>query len=181
LVRARQKPGRARCPKPATTRFVSRTGCPRLRAPIKRVTASSTGLGGLPHPAQVLTGERALAAQRSVLSLLIAMLPAMAIRLGGRRKNGPLNQHQQLYFDLLVAVDVDTPETVGRFFDRTVPEQESRLLAGMMGILAGLMQVQAEDSGESRRSGVPFLDRTAVPLLASTNGLGCGLDCWLRS
>lgn len=116
-----------------------------------------------------------------MLSLLIAMLPAMAIRLGGRRKNGPLNQHQQLYFDLLVAVDVDTPETVGRFFDRTVPEQESRLLAGMMGILAGLMQVQAEDSGESRRSGVPFLDRTAVPLLASTNGLGCGLDWWLRS
>ena len=77
------------------------------------------------------------------------MLPAMAIRPGGRRKNGPLSQHQQLYFDLLVAVDVDTPEVVERFFDRTDPEQESRLLTEMMGTLAGLMQVQAEDSGDS--------------------------------
>jgi hypothetical protein len=75
--------------------------------------------------------------------------PARAIRRGGSRKNDPLNQHQQLYFDLLVAVDVDTPEVVEPFFDRAEPEQQGRLLTEMMGTLAGLMQVQVDDSGES--------------------------------
>ncbi|WP_152648342.1 hypothetical protein [Streptacidiphilus anmyonensis] len=72
----------------------------------------------------------------------------MAI-LGGLRKSDPLNPHQQLYFDLLIAVDADTPEAVEGFLDRTDPEQQSRLLTDMMGTLAGLMQAQAEDSGDS--------------------------------
>jgi hypothetical protein len=44
---------------------------------------------------------------------------------------------------------VDTPEVVEPFFDRAEPEQQGRLLTEMMGTLAGLMQVQVDDSGES--------------------------------